>query len=63
MWTAEFAFFGMAAALYAAATALAWSYLYSRQERLSQWMFRLLALGVFLPMWDLGRAALSGGNR
>ena len=22
-----------------------------------------LALGVFLPMWDLGRAALSGGNR
>jgi MSHA biogenesis protein MshG len=23
----------------------------------------VLALGVFLPMWDLGRAALSGGNR
>jgi len=23
----------------------------------------ILALGVFLPMWDLGRAALSGGNR
>jgi MSHA biogenesis protein MshG len=26
-------------------------------------MVLILALGVFLPMWDLGRAALSGGNR
>jgi MSHA biogenesis protein MshG len=23
----------------------------------------ILALGVFLPMWDLGRAALAGGSR
>jgi MSHA biogenesis protein MshG len=23
----------------------------------------VLALGVFLPMWDLGQAALSGGGR
>jgi len=23
----------------------------------------MLALGVFLPMWDLGQAALAGGNR
>jgi MSHA biogenesis protein MshG len=26
-------------------------------------MVLILALGVFLPMWDLGQAALSGGNR
>jgi MSHA biogenesis protein MshG len=26
-------------------------------------MVMVLALGVFLPMWDLGSAALSGGNR
>ena len=23
----------------------------------------VLALGVFLPIWDLGQAALGGGNR
>ena len=26
-------------------------------------MVLILALGVFLPMWDLGQAALAGGNR
>src|SRR5208282_1298026 len=51
---AELAFFTGAAALYTAATALAWAYLFSRQEQISRWMFRLLALGVVLHLASFG---------
>jgi ABC-type transport system involved in cytochrome c biogenesis permease subunit len=50
----ELALFTGTAALYTAATALAWAYLFSRQEQISRWMFRLLALGVIFHLASFG---------
>lgn len=51
---AESAFFAAATGLYTAATAFAWSYLWSREERLRLWMFRLLTLGVLFHIASFG---------
>lgn len=45
---AELALFAAATVLYSLATAFSLAYLYSREQRLSRWMFRLLAAGVCL---------------
>ncbi|MFA6315979.1 MAG: c-type cytochrome biogenesis protein CcsB [Elusimicrobiota bacterium] len=50
----EAALFQTAAALYAAGTGLGFLFLYSRDERLSRWMYNLLAAGVVLHLASLG---------
>lgn len=46
----EIGLFGAAALLYAASTGLGFAYLFSRDERLSQWMLRLLLAAVALHL-------------
>src|SRR5687767_9315686 len=50
----ELALIKAALAFYAAATALAFTYLFSRDEKWSRWMLRLLGVGLALHLASMG---------